>query len=224
MKFTLALVFVVGVAEAAWRSGSVSTYEKFAYGKVVTSMKTPNEKGTVSSIYTYWDGPGFYPGGWNEIDINIVPSITDTPLSTNVVYGDGHNKLEDHTYAGSDPVDNDWHTYAFEWTPEYIAWFKDEHEIRRITANEDEAVEFMHKESQLRMNFWTPAFEHAWGADFFPGNMPWYLLFDYVELYNWDKDTGEFEKAWRDDFTYFDQSRWHKLSGTFDGNSSVFYP
>ncbi len=52
------------------------------------------------------------------------------------------------------------------------------------------------------MNFWTPTF-HAWGSEFNPVDMPWYLLFDYVEVYNWDKDTG-FDLAWRDDFNRFD--------------------
>ena len=74
------------------------------------------------------------------------------------------------------------------------------------------------------MNFWTPAFNHAWASDFFPEDMPWYLSFDYVELYHWDEHTDSFEKAWRDDFVYFDQTRWHKLSGSTRGNSSVFYP
>ena len=53
--------------------------------------------------------------------------------------------------------------------------------------------------------------------------MPWYLLFDYVEVYNWDKESG-FDLAWRDDFNQFDQNRWHKISGSFEGSSSVFYP
>lgn len=101
MKFTVALIAVVSVAEANWKSGSVATYEKFTFGKVVAKMKTPNKKGTVSSVYTFWDGPGFYPGGWNEIDMNIVPSVNDS-MSTNVVYGDGHNKMEDHQYEGKD--------------------------------------------------------------------------------------------------------------------------
>lgn len=187
MKFILALVSAASVAEASWKSGSVSTFEKFTYGKVVASMKAPNEKGTVSSIFTYWDGPGFYSGGWNEIDLNVVPSVSGTPLSTNVVYGDGHKKHEDHAYSGSNSLNNDWHTYAFEWTPEYIAWFVDDREVRRIEAGHDEAVNFLHKESTLRLNFWTPTF-HEWAEGFNPSDMPWFVLFDYVEFFNWSNE------------------------------------
>ena len=225
MKFTVALISVVSVVEATWKSGSVATYDKFTFGKVKARMKTPNKKGTVSSIYTFWDGPGFYPGGWNEIDMNIVPSVKDS-MSTNVVYGDGHNKMEDHEYEGGSEnhsMDNRWHTYEIEWTPDYISWAIDGDQVRKIDAGSHEAVKYMRKDSSLRLNFWTPTF-HAWGADFNPSDMPWYLLFDYVEVYNYDKDKRDFELAWKDDFNFFDQSRWHKISGTFDGNSSVFYP
>ena len=38
-------------------------------------MKAPDRKGTVASLFTYWDGPNFSPTGWNELDIEIVPSI-----------------------------------------------------------------------------------------------------------------------------------------------------
>ena len=52
-------------------------------------MRAPDRKGTVASFFTYWDGPGFKPEGWNELDVEIVPSVTDNPLSLNVIYGDG---------------------------------------------------------------------------------------------------------------------------------------
>ena len=122
MKFSLALVSVIAVAEANFKSGSVSTYEKFTYGKFVTRMKAPNRLGTVSSFFTYWDGPGFYPGGWNELDMEIVPSAHDSPMSTNVIYGDGHNKLEEHDYAHNFDPKDDWHTYEMEWTPDYVSF------------------------------------------------------------------------------------------------------
>ena len=223
MKFTLALIAAFSVAEANWKSGSVATYDKFTHGKIVASMKTPNKKGTVASIYSFWDGPGFYPGGWNEIDMNIVPSLEDKPLSMNVVYGDGHDKREDHTYDDRWELDDDFHDYVIEWTPDYVSWSIDGTQVRKITSGDSEAVELLNKPSSLRLNFWTPNF-HAWGAEFNARDMPWYLLFDYVELYNWNKDSKSFEKAWRDDFSFFDQTKWHKISGSFDGNSSVFYP
>ena len=110
-------------------------------------MKTPNKKGTVSSFYTYWDGPGFYPGGWNEIDFNVVPSVERNPVSMNAIYGDGHNKTEEHRYAKDvDVMDDDWHTYEMAWTPEYISFSIDGVEKRHMTADSSEAIKYMHKE------------------------------------------------------------------------------
>lgn len=106
----------------------------------MTRIKAPNKKGTVSSFFTYWDGPGFYVGGWNEIDIEIVPTVADNPLSTNVIYGDGHNKLEDHDYAHSFNPYDDWHVYEFEWTPKYINFSIDGNVVRSMSAETHDAV------------------------------------------------------------------------------------
>jgi len=38
-------------------------------------MKSGNNNGTVASFFTYWDGPNWEVGGWNEIDVEIVPSM-----------------------------------------------------------------------------------------------------------------------------------------------------
>jgi len=54
--------------------------------------------------------------------------------------------------------------------------------------------------------------------------MPWYLLYDYVEVFKYDHDANEFHLHWRDDFETFDSLRWHKATGGFDANSSEFHP
>lgn len=73
------------------------------------------------------------------------------------------------------------------------------------------------------MNFWTPTF-HSWGEGFNPEDMPWYVLYDYVEVFVYNQHMKEFEFHWRDDFNSFDSGRWHKASGGFEANSSIFYP
>ena len=99
MRFIASLLTAAVAAQANFRSGSVSTYEKFKYGKFVTRMKAPDEKGTVASFFLYWDGPNFDPLKWNELDMEIVPSVEENPFSMNIIYGDGHDKVESHDYA-----------------------------------------------------------------------------------------------------------------------------
>jgi len=73
------------------------------------------------------------------------------------------------------------------------------------------------------MNFWTPT-DHPWGHGFEPVDMPWYLLYDYVEVFTFNEETNDFEFHWRDDFNRFNSDRWHKADGGFEANSSVFSP
>lgn len=223
-KFATAVIAVVGVAKAdTYRSGSVSSYEKFTYGKFVTRMKAPNKMGTVSSFFTYWDGPDFTPAHWNELDVEIVPSVEQNPFSMNAIWGDGHDKSESHAYAHDFNPGDDWHTYTMEWTPRYISWSVDDKQLRVLKWEDNPALEYMNQEQSLRMNFWTPTF-HSWGKGFDPADMPWFVLYDYVEVFTWDEENNEFDLHWRDDFDQFDAKRWHKASGTFDANSSVFHP
>ena len=122
MRFITALLATAGLAEANWKSGAVTGYEKFTYGKFIARMRAPNRMGTVSSFFTYWNGPNFYSEGWNELDIEIVPSIMDSPFSMNAIYGDGEKKNESHDYTHHfDPLD-DWHIYEMVWHPDFIAW------------------------------------------------------------------------------------------------------
>ena len=185
-------------------------------------MKTPDKMGTVASFFTYWDGPEFRPSEWNELDIEIVPSVQNNPFSMNVIYGDGVDKHESHKYAREFNPHDEWHTYTMEWTPDYISWSVDGQEMRHVDLD-DPAVEQMVKEQTLRMNFWTPTFP-SWGHGLDASDMPWYVLYDFVEVHTYDEEANEFNLHWRDEFNTFDHERWHKATGGFDSNSSIFHP
>ena len=221
MRFAALLCATVGVAQANWKSGAVTGYEKFTYGKFITRMRAPNRMGTVSSFFTYWNGPNFYTGGWNELDFEIVPSVMENPLSMNAIYGDGNKKNESHDYVKSfDPLD-DWHIYEIEWHPKFISWSIDNKEVRRIPMD-DPSVKYMNKGQSLMMNFWTPTFD-SWGHGFNAADMPWYCIYDYVETYTYNFKTNGYDFHWKDDFNTFDTNRWHKSDNTtFDHNSTTF--
>ena len=56
-------------------------------------MKPINKMGTVQSFFTYWNGPNWQYVEWNEIDVEVAPSMTlfggYVPFSTNIIYGNG---------------------------------------------------------------------------------------------------------------------------------------
>ena len=64
-------------------------------------------KGTVASFFTYWIGPGWYDGGWNEIDVELAPSSGTSKVSTNLIYGMGSYHTESHVYEDC-PPHNEW--------------------------------------------------------------------------------------------------------------------
>ena len=223
MKFTISLIVAVSsFAEASqFKSGAVTGSEKFTYGKFISRMKAPNKKGTVASFFTYWDGPEFFPGGWNELDIEIVPSVDQNPLSMNVIYGDGTAKHESHDYQGGFDPKDDWHIYELVWTPDFIAWKIDNKEVRRVTK-EDPSVKLTTKPQSVMMNFWTPTFL-SWSKGFDASDMPWTVEYDYVETYTYNTEKKNFEFHWRDNFDTFDGKRWNVSDNTtFDANSTIF--
>lgn len=73
------------------------------------------------------------------------------------------------------------------------------------------------------MNFWTPSYE-VWANGFIDFSMPWQALYDYVEVYSFDEDTLSFDLLWRDDFNYFDETRWKKSDnkGITDNTTTFF--
>ena len=72
------------------------------------------------------------------------------------------------------------------------------------------------------MNFWTPTWDN-WGHGREPSSMPWYVYYDYVEVYAYDHNSKTFKLTWRDDFNSLNTSKWAVSDGaTFDSNSSMF--
>ena len=76
---------LAGAASANYRSGEVRTYESFKYGLFKTKIQGCGKKGTVASIFTFWDGPGWSANEWNEIDVEIVPTQAGHSFSTNTI-------------------------------------------------------------------------------------------------------------------------------------------
>ena len=107
------------------------------------------------------------------------------------------------------------------WTPEFISWSIDNKEVRRIKSD-DPSVKLTNKSQSVMMNFWTPTFD-SWGRGLDAQDMPWYVMYDYVETYTYDSDKKTFDFNWRDNFNTFDTNRWHKSDNTtFDANSTTF--
>ena len=88
-----------------YRSGSIGTKEAFRYGRFSTRMKGWDKPGTVTSLFTYWKGPGWNMAGWSEIDVELAPSAATGgrgSYSTNLIWK--HHAMSGHFFvSGSKP-------------------------------------------------------------------------------------------------------------------------
>ena len=93
----------------------------------------------------------------------------------------------------------------------------------RANSKFDPAVKLIAKPQALMMNFWTPQFPQ-WQVGFNDADMPWHAMYDYVEIYNYNKKTRMFDLHWRDDFDFLDLTRWEPSNNYgFTDNSTTFF-
>ena len=109
----------------------------------------------------------------------------------------------------------DFHLFAFVWTPEYISWEIDSVEIRRDVIGMDKGqVEFMTLQQSLRFNLWASK-SAGWTGKFTGAELadgPVAQEIDYVRVYSYDTETKTFTKSWQDDFDgdALDTKHWSK--------------
>ena len=102
------------------------------------------------------------------------------------------------TPALSSSLCDSFHTYAYEWTPDYISWLVDGAEIRRETG--DTAAAFAQNATagmQLRFNIWPG--DASFGGNFDPTILPVYQYIHWVQYSSYSN--GTFQVQWSRDFT-----------------------
>lgn len=114
-----------------------------------------------------------------------------------------------------------YHTYVLEWTPNYIAWFVDGAEVRRITGGT--FVQSLVSPQDLRFNIWAANIA-SWVGAWNDSILPVYQFVNYVEYKSYNAATNSFVSAWRDDFNSFDTARWGTANWTFAENYADFSP
>ncbi len=172
----------------------------YGYGKVQGRLKSGNVAGTVSSIFTYtswWDSPG---RAWQEIDIELLPSLGNV-VHTNVIYqpqGGQYQSWEkdiDLSQYGLDYREN-LLTIGFDWSSNAIRWYLfdangHEQTIRTVykengdghlAENEIPAYAWPIDNSKIMINHWHG--DNSVEANYFPGQYygasSW-VYYDFIE-------------------------------------------
>ncbi len=225
MFFTVFLLInTIVFSQKPYRGAEYRTIESYQYGRFEVNMKSALGSGVVSSFFTindYWAEGLSGTENWREIDFEALGQYTNK-FQTNIItaYETHHEEL--HTLLYNPHVG--FHTYAFEWTPEYIDFFIDGQLIRH---DENNYVNTLDNSQKIMMNIWQPIWED-WVGPFNENNLPIYAFYDWVKYYSYTPGSGNhgtdnnFSIEWTDDFTYFDESRWQKATHTWSANNAQF--
>lgn len=203
-----------------YKGAEFRTKQSYLYGRFEVSLKSAGRDGMLSSFFTYNDNMSSLDQ-WNEIDIEIMGRY-DNDLQFNTI------TANQTSHVGRFPTPfsphTDFHTYAFEWTPTYVAWFVDGVEVYRQTGPH---IPTLNKAQKLMMNIWNPTYTN-WAGVFDPNALPAFAYYDWVKYYTYTPGTGNygtgnnFSLSWSDDFDYWNTARWEKATHTFNGNGCDF--
>ena len=134
--------------------GEMRTYQYFGYGDYEVRMKPAKKAGTASTFFTctgdYDTNPNTgKPNPWDEIDIEFLGQDTTKVQFNYYVNGKGgHEYMYDLGFDASE----DFHTYGFRWTEDYITWFVDGKPVYRVDGSESNPMPST--AGRMLMNYW----------------------------------------------------------------------
>jgi len=218
MALCMVLAHTISHAKA-YKGAELRTKDAYVYGRFEASYMPPRGDGYLASFFTYHEfGPGT---AWNEIDFEILGRYDNDVQVTSI--GPGQMIRNSHQWVNFN-THEDYHAYAFEWTPDYIAWFIDSVEVYRQTGSHIPQFQYPQK---IMMNIWPPEYT-TWVGQLDDRILPLFSYYDWVRYYTYTPDSGNagtdnnFTLLWHDDFDAFDETRWEKATHTWGGNNSDF--
>jgi hypothetical protein len=190
----LAMALSSAAPAQAVSSAELYTNESYTYGRFEARVQFAAGDGVVSSFFLWKPGSEVAGTFWNELDFEKLGA--DCRMQTNPLYGApvaDHGRIE----SVSGDLCGDYHTYAFEWTPTYIAWLIDDVEVRRDEGEAAAAFELNAASGmQIHFNVWPG--DATFGGNFDPAILPVHQHISWVQYSSFDSGTFMFE--WREDF------------------------
>jgi beta-glucanase (GH16 family) len=224
IKIIIILMGISMLTAKPYRGGELRTINTYRYGRYEVRMKSALGSGVVSSFFTYRDywADGYTSSEhWNEIDLEWLGNHDDK-VQTNLItqYEWNHEELIDVDFNPHE----EFHTYAFEWTPNTVAFFIDEQLVR---LDDNYYVDSLYHYQKIMMNIWQST-NTGWVGQFDSNILPVYAFYDWVKYYAYVPGSGnagtnnDFILLWEDNFDSWDTNRWEKATHTWDGNNADF--
>ena len=221
--FVVFFSVITNVASAKpYKGAEIYSNQSYLYGRFEMRMRVANASGVLSTFFTYKTGSEVGNTFWEEIDIEVFGKNNATQWQTNIILGSSRPTIHTeqvHTASGS--LGDAYHTYVLEWTPDYVAWYLDGVEVRRITGTS--TVTSLTNPQSLRFNIWASE-SVPWVGSWDDSKLPVYQFVNYIDYKAYNTETKAFDGGWRDDFNTLDSSRWSKANWSFDTNRVDFIP
>ena len=226
-QFNKIIIILIGISMLTakpYRGGELRTINTYRYGRYEVRMKSAQGSGVVSSFFTYRDywADGYTSSEhWNEIDLEWLGNHDDK-VQTNLItqYEWNHEELIDVDFNPHE----EFHTYAFEWTPNTLTFFIDEQLVR---LDDNYYVDSLYHYQKIMMNIWQST-NTGWVGQFNSNILPVYAFYDWVKYYAYVPGSGNagtdnnFIQLWEDNFDFYDTARWTKATHTWNGNNADF--
>jgi beta-glucanase (GH16 family) len=204
------------------RGAEYRTKDAYRHGRFEVRMKSAQASGMLTTFFTYHDTPN-QPQEWNEIDIEILGRYSNEVQFNVITQGEvSHVRRQ---VVNFNPH-QDFHDYAFEWTPSYVAWFIDGTEVYRQTEMHIRGLIYPQK---IMMNIWQPIWTD-WTGTWNPAVLPLYGFYEQVRYASFTPGSGtfgtdnNFTPLWSDDLNAFNPVRWERATHTWDANNAQFVP
>lgn len=221
--FFLASCAAINVGHAKpYKGAELYSKQSYQYGRYEMRMRVANASGTLSTFFIYKNGSEVGNTFWEEIDIEVFGKNNATEWQSNIILGTQRPTIKtEAVHSSPTSLADAYHTYTLEWTPDYVAWFMDGKEVRRITGTS--SVTSLVNPQSIRFNIWSSTSE-AWAGPFDDTKLPVYQFVNYLDYKAYNSTTKTFEGGWRDEFSSFDSTRWDKANWTYDENRVDFAP
>jgi endo-1,3-1,4-beta-glycanase ExoK len=166
--------------------------DAYFYGRFEARVRFAPGEGVVSSFFLWKDGSSSTTS-WNELDFEKINATCH--LQTNIWTGTGTQSAQNDTPTFD--ICGDYHTYAFEWTPDYIAWLIDGTQVRKVTGTS--VAEYTQNASQgmsMHFNVWVG--NSSFGGTLDPSTLP---VNEYISWAQYSSyANGAFQMQWREEF------------------------
>ena len=182
------------MGDRPYTSGRILTRDKasWTYGYFEAKIKSPTGSGMWPAFWMLPQpsAPNSLDnqyGGWpnnGEIDIMEAKGRLMNKVDTTIHFGQSwpNNQYLSGTATLTSNIDQ-WHTYALEWTADYLAWFADGKQVYKLTNSQ----------------WWTPSSSAASA----PFDKPFYILlnlavggtYDYISENNYAQPDASFTSA-----------------------------